>query len=94
MDEIEHIQEPGLPHLVAYPNRDSLVYRERYHIPEAQNVIRNTLRYAQFPAMFRCLKEIGLLSEERLEWLDPSYEPLPWKVIMQRIADAATADEP
>jgi saccharopine dehydrogenase (NADP+, L-glutamate forming) len=25
---------------VAYPNRDSTVYKERYHIPEAETIIR------------------------------------------------------
>lgn len=25
---------------VAYPNRDSTPYKERYHIPEAQTIIR------------------------------------------------------
>ena len=93
MDETEHIQEPGLLHLVAYPNRDSLAYRERYLIPEAQNVIRNTLRYAQFPLMFKQFKQIGLLSEERLDWLDPSREPLSWNAIMQRLTDVAIANE-
>ncbi len=28
-----------------YPNRDSTHYRELYHIPEAQTVLRGTLRY-------------------------------------------------
>ena len=28
-----------------YPNRDSLPYRERYGIPEAQTILRGTLRY-------------------------------------------------
>src|ERR1700761_7103281 len=30
---------------VAYPNRDSTTYKERYSIPEAQTVVRGTLRY-------------------------------------------------
>ena len=29
----------------AYPNRDSSVYKERYSIPEAQTIIRGSLRY-------------------------------------------------
>jgi saccharopine dehydrogenase-like NADP-dependent oxidoreductase len=35
---------------VAYPNRDSTGYKERYGIPEAQTMVRGTLRYQGFPA--------------------------------------------
>ena len=30
---------------VGYPNRDSSPYKERYHIPEADTIIRGSLRY-------------------------------------------------
>ena len=39
---------PGF-NFVAYANRDSTPYKERYSIPEAQTIIRGTLRYGGFP---------------------------------------------
>lgn len=48
---------------VAYPNRDSTPYRERYNIPEAQTIVRGTLRYQGFPQFIRVLVEIGFLSD-------------------------------
>ena len=41
---------------VAYANRDSTPYRERYHIPEAENIIRGSLRYAVFPEVSKCAR--------------------------------------
>merc|ERR1711939_895292 len=54
---------PGFA-FVAYPNRDSTPYRERYNIPEAQTVIRGTLRYQGFPEFVKVLVDIGFLSDE------------------------------
>merc|ERR1712093_218153 len=48
---------------VAYPNRDSTPYRERYSIPEAQTIIRGTLRYAGFPEFVKAIVDIGFLDE-------------------------------
>jgi saccharopine dehydrogenase (NADP+, L-glutamate forming) len=56
---------------VAYPNRDSTPYRERYNIPEAQTIIRGTLRYQGFPEFVRCLVDMGFLSEEEKDFLRP-----------------------
>lgn len=49
---------------VAYPNRDSTTYKERYGIPEAKTILRGTLRYQGFPQFIRVLADIGLLSEQ------------------------------
>jgi saccharopine dehydrogenase (NADP+, L-glutamate forming) len=40
---------------VAYPNRDSTPYKERYNIPEAQTIIRGTLRYHPNLSEFRLI---------------------------------------
>jgi saccharopine dehydrogenase (NADP+, L-glutamate forming) len=45
---------PGFA-FVAYPNRDSTPFRELYDIPEAQTLIRGTLRYQGFPEFVRVL---------------------------------------
>jgi saccharopine dehydrogenase (NADP+, L-glutamate forming) len=75
---------------VAYPNRDSTPYKERYHIPEAQTIIRGTLRYAGFPEFVKVLVEIGFLSDEEQSFLK---EPISWKEATQKIIGAKAASE-
>jgi saccharopine dehydrogenase (NADP+, L-glutamate forming) len=48
----------------------------RYHIPEAQTVIRGSLRYAGFPEFIKVLVDIGFLSEEPQSFLK---ERIAWK---------------
>ncbi|KAJ6150187.1 hypothetical protein N7471_001386 [Penicillium samsonianum] len=60
---------PGF-NLVGYPNRDSVVFRDFYNIPEAHTVFRGTLRYAGFPEIIRALVAIGYFSQERLAVLE------------------------
>ncbi|PQE31346.1 saccharopine dehydrogenase protein [Rutstroemia sp. NJR-2017a WRK4] len=67
---------PGFA-FVAYPNRDSTVYKERYNIPEAQTIIRGTLRYAGFPD-----EENSALKE-----------PITWKEATQKILGASNDSE-
>jgi saccharopine dehydrogenase (NADP+, L-glutamate forming) len=50
---------------VGYPNRDSTPYRQLYNIPEAQTVIRGTLRYAGFPTFVQALVDLGYLNDEK-----------------------------
>ncbi|KAI7034926.1 Saccharopine dehydrogenase, partial [Hortaea werneckii] len=64
----------------AYPNRDSTPFRERYNIPEAQNLVRGTLRYQGNPAFIQTLRDLGMLSEEEQDFLKPTAQPVPsWK---------------
>lgn len=51
---------------VAYPNRDSTPFREWYKIPEAQTVVRGTLRYQGFPEFVGALVKIGWMNQEGL----------------------------
>jgi saccharopine dehydrogenase (NADP+, L-glutamate forming) len=53
----------------AYPNRDSTPYTERYNIPEAQTLIRGTLRYKGNPAFVQTLASLGFLSTEEHDFL-------------------------
>lgn len=76
---------------VAYPNRDSTIYKERYQIPEADNVVRGTLRYQGFPEMIRTLVDIGFLSDESQDYLASSAEPLSWNEATKRILGAASS---
>ncbi|CCK69770.1 saccharopine dehydrogenase (NADP+, L-glutamate-forming) KNAG_0D00180 [Huiozyma naganishii CBS 8797] len=60
---------------VCYPNRDSTVFKELYHIPEADTIIRGTLRYQGFPEFVKVLVDMGMLKEEESDiWKKPT----PW----------------
>ncbi|TGJ81399.1 hypothetical protein E0Z10_g7364 [Xylaria hypoxylon] len=80
---------PGFA-FVAYPNRDSTPYRERYHIPEAQTIIRGTLRYAGFPQFIKLLVDLGFLSDDENSDLK---EPIPWNEATQKIIAASGNSE-
>ena len=75
---------------VAYPNRDSTPYKERYNIPEAQTIIRGTLRYQGFPELIRVLVDMGFLSEVEQSFLK---EPIAWKEATQKVLAASSASE-
>jgi len=75
---------------VAYPNRDSTPYKERYNIPEAQTIIRGTLRYQGFPEFVRVLVDMGFLSDEEQSYLK---ESISWKEATQKILAATTSSE-
>merc|ERR1711939_1263383 len=75
---------------VAYPNRDSTPYKERYNIPEAQTIIRGTLRYQGFPEFVHVLVDMGFLSDEPVAALK---EPISWKEATQKILSATSSSE-
>lgn len=77
---------------VAYPNRDSTGYRERYNIPEAQTIVRGTLRYQGFPEFIKCLVDIGFLSDEEKDYLKPDSR-ISWKEATSKIVGATSRDE-
>jgi saccharopine dehydrogenase (NADP+, L-glutamate forming) len=83
---------PGFA-FVAYPNRDSTPYRERYNIPEAQTVIRGTLRYQGFPEFVKVLVDIGFLSDEEQSYLKPSDKPMSWAEATQKIIGSSSQKE-
>jgi saccharopine dehydrogenase (NADP+, L-glutamate forming) len=83
---------PGFA-FVAYPNRDSTQFRERYYIPEAQTVIRGTLRYQGFPEFVCVIVDIGFLSEEAHDFLKPSDKPLSWAEATQKVLKASSDQE-
>ncbi|KAF3902766.1 hypothetical protein AA313_de0204039 [Arthrobotrys entomopaga] len=80
---------PGFA-LVAYPNRDSTPYKERYNIPEAQTIIRGTLRYVGFPEFVKVLVDIGFLKDEEQSYCK---EATPWKEVTQQVVGAASSEE-
>lgn len=80
---------PGFA-FVAYPNRDSTPYKERYSIPEAQTIIRGTLRYQGFPEFVRVLVDMGFLSDEEQSFLK---EPISWKDATAKVLGSSSATE-
>ncbi|KAK4069163.1 hypothetical protein Trihar35433_5742 [Trichoderma harzianum] len=75
---------------VAYPNRDSSIYKERYNIPEAQTIIRGTLRYAGFPEFIKVLVDTGFLSDAEQDYFK---QPIPWKEATQKLLNAPSSSE-
>jgi len=75
---------------VAYPNRDSTPFQQFYNIPEADTVIRGTLRYQGFPEFIKALVELGWLDASEKEWLK---EGLTWAQVMQNTLGTNDADE-
>lgn len=78
---------------VAYPNRDSTPFRDFYQIPEAETVVRGTLRYQGFPAFIKTLVDIGFLSESPVDFLGKDATPLAWAEVTKRALGAQAADE-
>ncbi|KAI9722474.1 MAG: Saccharopine dehydrogenase [NADP(+), L-glutamate-forming] [Chrysothrix sp. TS-e1954] len=84
---------PGY-NFVAYANRDSTPYKEKYSIPEAQTVIRGTLRYGGFPEFVRVLVDMGFLSEEPLDFLSTSVgKPTTWSEATAKIIKSTSSSE-
>ncbi|KAK3717257.1 saccharopine dehydrogenase (NADP+, L-glutamate-forming) [Vermiconidia calcicola] len=74
----------------AYPNRDSTPYRERYNIPEAQTIIRGTLRYQGNPALVQTFRDLGLLSEDQHDFLKSK---IAWKDAFAKIVGSSSNSE-
>ncbi|WEW61262.1 hypothetical protein PRK78_006752 [Emydomyces testavorans] len=75
---------------VAYPNRNSVPFREFYNIPEAHTVIRGSLRYKGNPAFVQTLANLGWLDQEKKDWLK---DGMTWAEIQQKLTGAAGTDE-
>lgn len=78
---------------VAYPNRDSTPFAEKYSIPEARTIIRGTLRYTGFPEFVRVLVDMGFLSQDSHDFLKPSSDPMTWKDATAKILKSSSASE-
>lgn len=75
---------------LAYPNRDSTPFREFYNIPEAQTVIRGSLRYNGNPQLTRALQKTGWLDTELQPWLDKT---MSWAEITARTTNSSGSSE-
>lgn len=79
--------------LFAYPNRDSSIYKERYNIPEAQTIIRGTLRYQGFTEFVAALVDVGFLSVDTVDWLEPQPQPMKWKEALAKLVGSSSTEE-
>lgn len=75
---------------VAYPNRDSVPFAKYYNIPEAETVVRGTLRYQGFPEFIKTLVGLGWLDQSEKTWLNVD---LTWAQVMQQTIGASSASE-
>ena len=75
---------------VAYPNRNSVPFREFYNIPEAETIVRGTLRYQGFPEFIKALVDLGFLDATEKEWLTAD---LTWAEVTQKAIGANDASE-
>lgn len=80
---------PGFA-FVAYPNRDSTTYKELYNIPEAETVIRGTLRFQGFPEFIKVFVDIGFLKDEASEIFS---SPVAWKEATSKLVGASSSSE-
>jgi len=74
----------------AYPNRDSTPFQKFYDIPEAETIIRGTLRYQGFPEFIKALVQLGWLDASEKAWLK---EGLTWAQVMQNTLGTNDAKE-
>ncbi|KAJ3530605.1 hypothetical protein NM208_g9252 [Fusarium decemcellulare] len=75
---------------VAYPNRNSVPFREFYQIPEAHTVIRGSLRYQGNPALVKALIRLGWIDTEPKPWLK---QGITWAQIQQQVTGAKSPSE-
>lgn len=75
---------------VCYPNRDSTIFRDLYHIPEAETVIRGTLRFQGFPEFVKSLVDIGFLKDDSNEIFN---KPTPWNDALKEYLGAKSNSE-
>lgn len=75
---------------VAYPNRNSVPFREFYDIPEAETVVRGSLRYEGNPMFVQALADLSWLDPAERDWLR---DGMTWAEIQQRTISAEDSTE-
>lgn len=74
---------PGFA-FVGYGNRDSTPYDKRYNIPEAQTIIRGTIRYDGFPQFVKALVSLGFLNDEEQPHLAADAPEISWSEVVAK----------
>jgi saccharopine dehydrogenase-like NADP-dependent oxidoreductase len=60
------VEVEGVGTLEAYPNRDSLIYTNVFHLPHVKTMIRGTLRYPGWSEVWRQIILLGMPNERML----------------------------
>jgi len=63
---------PGFGKLEAYPNRNSLPYKDLYNIQDTDTMFRGTLRYPGWCVAMKKFVDLGLLDDEKVYNLEDS----------------------
>ena len=79
--------------LVSYPNRDATTYRDRYGIPEAETVIRSTVRYERFLLIVQALTDVGFLEDQHLQELNASNKRISWRDLTCIVTNVKSSKE-
>ncbi|CAL4099577.1 unnamed protein product, partial [Meganyctiphanes norvegica] len=69
---------PGLA-LEGFPNRDSTIYKVLYGIPDAQTILRGTLRFKGYSDVIKGLLKLGLIDPEPCPHLHQGGPDVTWK---------------
>src|SRR6056297_166 len=67
---------PEVGELEVYPNRDSINYLDIYKIPEAKTMFRGTFRYRGWCETIDAMKELNLISEDKINLKEKTYADL------------------
>ncbi|OHW97055.1 saccharopine dehydrogenase [Colletotrichum incanum] len=78
---------------VAYPNRNSVPFQEFYNIPEAETVVRGSLRYEGNPSFVAALIKLGWLDTQPRVWLEKESGGLTLRELLGRTIGAHGVDE-
>lgn len=68
---------PGF-NLEGFPNRDSLIYKHLYGIPECQTILRGTLRFQGFSNVMKALHKLHLIDVNPHPLLHPKGPEINW----------------
>jgi alpha-aminoadipic semialdehyde synthase len=72
---------PGF-RLEGFPNRDSLIYKKLYGIPEAHTVLRGTLRFEGFANTMKALNQLNLINANPHPVLHPKGPEMTWRQLI------------
>ncbi len=81
------INFPDVGKLDVYPNRDSIQYIDIYNIPEVETIFRGTLRYPGWCEIMDAMKQMHLISYDKIDLKGKSYAGMTASLIGEKEAD-------
>jgi saccharopine dehydrogenase (NADP+, L-glutamate forming) len=84
---------PDVGLLDVYPNRDSLVYKEIYGIPEAQTMFRGTFRYKGWCETLDMMKKLNLISYDKFDMTGMTYLDMVKKAAGDSLQSSVTSQQ-